>query len=53
MCGFIKGMGAGLFVGVCLGMCMNVDKRRSKRMLHKAVRGMNDVIDNVAENLGL
>lgn len=53
MCSFIKGMGAGLIVGACVGMSMTMDRRRSKKMLNKAVRGMNDMLDNFAENLGL
>lgn len=53
MCGFIRGMGAGLAVGVCVGFGLAADKRRSKRMMHRAARSMSDMADRVADALGM
>lgn len=53
MCSFMKGMGAGLMVGVCVGVTLTADKRRSKKMINRAVRNMNDMADRMAEALGI
>ena len=53
MCSFIKGMGAGLVVGMCVGVSLAADKRRSKRMMHRAARSMSDMADRVADALGM
>lgn len=53
MCSFLKGMGAGLMVGVCVGVTMTVDKRRSKKMINRAVRNMSDMVDRVSDALGM
>lgn len=52
MCAFLKGMGAGLVVGACVGMSMTMDHRRSKRMLNKAVRNVNEMLENFTDSLG-
>ena len=53
MCSFVKGMGAGMLVGVCLGMGLGMDKRRSKKMIHRAVRSMEDMVDRVSDAVGM
>jgi len=53
MCGFIKGMGAGMVVGVCVGMGLSMDKRRSKKMIHRAVRSMEDMVERVSDAVGM
>ena len=53
MCSFMKGMGAGLMVGVCVGFTLAADKRRSKKMINRAVRSVNDMADRMAEALGM
>lgn len=53
MCSFLKGMGAGLMVGVCVGVTMTADKRRSKKMINRAVRNMGDMMDRLSDALGM
>ncbi len=53
MCSFMKGMGAGLIVGMCVGVSLTADKRRSKKMLHRAVRNMSEMADKMADALGI
>ena len=53
MCGFIKGMGAGMVLGVCLGAGLAADKRRSRKMLHRAARNMSDMAERMADALGI
>ncbi len=53
MCSFVKGVGAGMAVGVCVGMALTMDKRRSKKMIHRAVRSMEDMVDRMSEAVGM
>ncbi|MBR5490073.1 MAG: hypothetical protein IKV79_02245 [Oscillospiraceae bacterium] len=53
MCGFMKGLGAGMIAGVCVGMTLTMDKRRSKKMLHRAVRTMEDMAERVSDAIGM
>ena len=53
MCGFIKGMGAGMILGVCVGAAISMDKRRSKKMVHRAVRNMEDMMEKMAVAIGM
>ncbi len=53
MCSFIKGVGAGMVMGVCVGMGLSMDKRRSKKMIHRAVRSMEDMVDRMSEAVGM
>ncbi len=52
MCSFIKGMGAGMVLGVCVGIGMAGDKRHSKKMMHRAVRSMEDMVERVSDAIG-
>ncbi len=53
MCGFIKGMGAGMVLGVCAGMALSGDKRRNKKMIHRAVRSMEDMVERMSDAVGM
>lgn len=53
MCGFIKGMGAGMILGVCVGAGLTMDKRRSKKMIHRAVRNMEDMVERMTDAVGM
>ncbi len=53
MCSFLKGMGAGLMVGVCLGFSLAADKRHSKKMMHRVVRNMGDMVERMGEAMGM
>lgn len=53
MCGFIKGMGAGMVLGVCVGVGLSMDKRRSKKMIHRAVRNMEDMVERMSNAVGM
>ena len=53
MCSFLKGMGAGLAVGMCVGVSLAADKRRSKKMLNRAVKSMSDMAERMADALGI
>ncbi len=53
MCGFIKGMGAGMILGVCVGAGLSMDKRRSKKMVYRAVRNMENMMDKMADAVGM
>ncbi len=53
MCSFIKGMCAGMVLGACIGMGMAGDKRRGKKMMHRAVRSMEDMVERVSDAIGM
>ncbi len=48
---FIKGMGVGLMVGSMVGMMAM--PRKKKFNIGKALKSMGDVVDNVADAIGL
>ena len=48
---FIKGMGVGLMVGSMVGMMAM--PRKKKFNIGKALMSMGDVVDNVADTIGL
>ncbi len=48
---FIKGMGVGLMVGSMVGMMAM--PRKKKFNIGKALKSMGDVVDNVADTIGL
>ncbi len=48
---FIKGMGIGIMVGSMVGMVAS--PRKKKFNIGKALKSMGDVVDNVAETIGL
>ena len=53
MCGFIKGMGTGMIVGAWMGAAFSMDKRRSRKMVHRAVRNMEDMVEKMADAVGM
>ena len=53
MCGFIKGMGAGMVLGMCVGVTLTADKRRSRKMINRAVRNMGDIAEKMADAIGM
>ena len=53
MCGFIKGMGAGMVLGMCVGVTLAADKRRSRKMINRAVRNMGDIAEKMADAIGM
>ena len=53
MCNFIKGVGTGMMLGVALGVGLSMDKRRSKKMIHRAVRSMEDMVERVTDAVGM
>ncbi len=48
---FVKGMGVGLMVGSMVGMI--AAPRKKKFNIGKALKSMGDVVDNVADTIGL
>ena len=50
-CGkFLVGMGLGLMVGAGFGMTMSPSRRR---VAHKATKRVNEVVDDLADAMGL
>ncbi len=49
---FIKGMGVGLAVGSMVGMVAAPKKQKSST-IGKAIRSVGDVVENVANTIGL
>lgn len=53
-CGkFLTGMGLGLLVGAGVGMTMSPGRRQVRRVAHKATRRVNEVVDDLADAMGL
>ena len=53
-CGkFFVGMGLGLMVGAGLGMTMSPRRRQVRRVAHKAAQRVNEVVDDLADAMGL
>ena len=53
-CGkFFVGMGLGLMVGAGLGMTMSPSRRQVRRVAHKAAQRVNEVVDDLADAMGL
>ena len=48
---FVKGMGIGLMVGSMVGMAVMPNKKKFN--IGKALKSMGDVVDNVADAIGL
>lgn len=48
---FVKGMGIGLMVGSMVGMAVMPHKKKFN--IGKALKSMGDVVDNVADAIGL
>ena len=53
MCGFVKGMGTGMLLGVAVGVGLSMDQRRSKKMIHRAVRNMEDMVEKMTDAMGM
>lgn len=53
-CGkFLMGMGLGLMVGAGFGMTMSPSRRQVRRVAHKATKRVNEVVDDLADAMGL
>ncbi len=53
-CGkFFVGMGLGLMVGAGLGMTVSPSRRQVRRVAHKAAQRVNEVVDDLADAMGL
>ena len=53
-CGkFVIGMGLGLMVGAGFGMTMSPSRRQVRRVAHKATKRVNEVVDDLADAMGL
>lgn len=49
---FIKGMGVGVVVGSVVGMAV-MPKKTKSNTIGKAIRSVGDVVENVANTLGI